>query len=334
MRKDSSKEKQFIKNVEKGEFNFSYSSLNRLTFSPSLFYKDYILKDREIRTDKHLIEGKLLHLMILQPKKLHDEFSITPSKMPSDTLRKVLKNIALYTDVTELILVEDKIILDSLKEVGLYQSLKDEAKRVAKVRTTECEDYFAFEAATGNKDVIDNDMLLKATERVELIKNNKSIMSLLSDEPTDFEMDGLEVYNEKYLTCELSNYDFGLHGYIDRYVVNHDKKEITVIDVKTTGKTISDFHESISFYNYWLQAAIYVTLVSKNITKKEENYKINFNFIVIDKYDQMYDFPVSIKTMDVWGDGLMKTLVVAAFHIKENNYELPYQFLQKQKVIL
>jgi hypothetical protein len=334
MKKDKSKEQIFIKKIEKGEFNFSYSSLNKLTFSPSLFYKDYILMDREIRTDKHLIEGKLLHLMILQPEKLHDEFSITPSKMPSDTLRKVLKNITLYTDVTELVLVEDKIILDSLRAVGLYQSLKDSDKRIAKVRTTECDDYFAFESNTDGKDVIDNDMLLKATERVELIKNNKSIMELLSSEPTDFEMDGLEVFNEAYLKCTLEGHNFGLHGYIDRYVIDHDKKEITIIDVKTTGKTISDFPETVQFYNYWLQAAVYVTLISKNIGKKEENYKINFNFIVIDKYNQMYNFPVSINTMNTWGDGLMQTLKMVEFHIKENNYDLPYQFLQKKKVIL
>ena len=333
MRKDSSKEQDFIKKVKKGEFNFSYSSLNKLIFSPSLFYKDYILMDREIRTDKHLVQGKLIHLLILQPEEFDNNFVVMPSKLPSDTLRKVLYDITLYTDSTELSLVEDKIILDSLKTVGLYQSLKDEAKRIAKVRTTECEDYYAFSHHKG-VDVIDNDTLLRCTESVDLIKNNKSIMELLSDEPTDFEMDGLEVYNEKYLTCPLTEYEFGLHGYIDRYVVNHETKEIKVIDVKTTGKTISDFSETVQFYNYWLQAAAYVTLVQKNVAKSAANYKISFNFIVIDKYNQIYDFPVSIKTMNAWGEGLKQTLTMAKFHIEENNYELPYQFLQTKKVIL
>ena len=331
MKKNAQKEQEFLNKIK--NFHFSYSSLNKLLFSPSLFYKDYILFDRELRTDKHLVEGKLLHLLLLQPDKLHDEFSITPGKIPSDNLRIVLQNITLYTDVTELVLVEDKIILDSLKEIGLYQSMKDENKRIAKVRTTECEDYFAFKANTGNTDVIDNTMLAKATERVELMLDNESIKDLLLDEPTDFEMDGLEVYNETFLKCTLENYDFGLHGYIDRYTVNHDKKEITIIDLKTTNKTITDFPDTIEFYNYWLQAAIYVTLVSKNIDKNAQNYKINFNFIVIDKYDQIYNFPVSIKTMDTWGDGLVNILEMANYHVTENNYALPYQFI-KENVIL
>ena len=77
-----------------------------------------------------------------------------------------------------------------------------------------------------------------------------------------------------------------------------------------------------------------MTLILKNIAKKEENYKINFTFIVIDKYNQIYDFPVSSKTMNTWGDGLENILDMADFHIKENNYDLPYQFLQEKKVIL
>lgn len=333
MRKDKNKEQQFIKQVDKGEFQFSYSSLNKLMFSPSLFYKDYILKDREIRTDKHLVQGKLVHLLLLQPEEFDNQFVLMPSKLPSDSLRKVLNQISLNTELTELSLVDDAAILKALKEIGLYQSLKDEAKRIAKVRTVECEDYYAFSCTSG-KDVIDQDTFVKCTESVELIKENESVMALLSDEPTDFEMDGLEVYNEAPLSCELDKYKFGLKGIIDRYVIDHDKKEIKIIDVKTTGKTIADFPETVEFYNYWLQAAVYVTLISKNISKKEENYKINFTFIVIDKYNQIYDFPVSINTMNTWGDGFMSILEMAEFHIKENNYDLPYQFLQKKKVIL
>jgi hypothetical protein len=328
MRKDINKEKEFQSAVQAGTFNFSYSSLNKLIFSPQLFYKEYILKDREERTDKHLIQGKLIHLLILQPEEFDKNFVVMPSKLPSDTLRRVLKNIMLYTDAIDLVLVEDKLILDSLKEVGLYQSLKDEEKRVAKVRTPECGDYYAFSQTTG-KDIIDTDTLERCKGSVELMKENKSIMELLSHEVTDFEMDGIEVFNEKYLKCKLEDYDFGMHGYIDRYVIDADKKLITIIDIKTTGKTITDFPETVEFYNYWLQAAIYRVLVTKNVDKSMVDYKINFNFIVIDKYNQMYNFPVKSTTMAAWGDGLKGILEMVNYHIKENRFDLPYDFLTK-----
>jgi hypothetical protein len=326
MKKDLNKEKVFMQKIEKGEFHFSYSSLNRLMFSPSLFYKDYILKDREVRTDKHLIAGKLIHLLLLQPEEFDKQFVLMPSKLPSASLIMVLKNITLYTDAAKLGSVEDKIILDSLKEVGLYQSLKDEAKRIAKVRTLECEDYYKF-ASTSDRDVIDQDTFVKCTESVELIKENKDVFALLQDEPTDFEMDNLEVFNEAYLKCQLGNYDFGLHGYIDRYVIDHEKKTIKIIDVKTTSKTITEFPETVTFYKYWLQAAIYMVLVTKNLDKSCEDYTISFNFIVIDKYNQIYAFPVKQSTLSEWGQSMSDVLNEAAYHVKENRYDLPYMFL-------
>jgi hypothetical protein len=326
MKKDLNKEKVFMQKIEKGEFHFSYSSLNRLMFSPSLFYKDYILKDREVRTDKHLIAGKLIHLLLLQPEEFDKQFVLMPSKLPSASLIMVLKNITLYTDAANLAKVEDKIILDSLKEVGLYQSLKDEAKRIAKVRTLECEDYYKF-ASTSDRDVVDQDTFIKCTESVELIKENKDVFALLQDEPTDFEMDNLEVFNEAYLKCQLGNYDFGLHGYIDRYVIDHEKKTVKIIDVKTTGKTITDFPDTVTFYKYWLQAAIYMVLVTKNLDESCEDYTISFNFIVIDKYNQIYAFPVKQNTLSEWGQNMSDVLNEAAYHIKENRYDLPYMFL-------
>ena len=232
IKKDPIKEEEFYNK----DYNFSYSSMNKLLFSPGIFYKDYILKERELKTDKHLVEGKLLHLLLLQPEKLHDEFSIVPTKVPSESLKKVLKLIPNHTQEKELSNVDDTVILDCLHEVNLYQSLKDTDKRVAKVRTTECEDYYAFMCNTSGKDIIDNDMLAKATERVEILKANKDVMSLMEDIVTDFEMDPIEAYNEKYLECKLKDYRFGLKGYIDRYIVDHDKKEVTIVDLKTTSK--------------------------------------------------------------------------------------------------
>tara|TARA_R110000751_G_scaffold43641_2_gene100511 strand:+ start:175 stop:1155 length:981 start_codon:yes stop_codon:yes gene_type:complete len=326
MRIDKQKEKEFMDS----KFDFSYSSMNRLLFCPRIFYKEYILKEKEVRMDKHLIEGSLLHLMLLQPEKLHDEFSIVPGKVPSDSVRKILNDLKKYNNpnMSEL----DDEILEILKDHNLYQSFKDDSKRLDKIQTPENAQYFHFLLEEG-KTVIDNDMLAKAIERVDIIKENKDIMPLFSHGVTDFEMDNLEIHNEKYLSCELKDYKFGLKGFVDRYVIDHDKAEITIIDVKTSGKTISDFHESLDFYKYWLQAAVYSTLVSKNTEQVPQSYKILFKFVVIDKYDQTYAFDVSQATLKLWIDNLHKVLKMLNFHYTECKYELPYEFLHG-KVIL
>ena len=328
IKKDPIKEEEFYNK----DYNFSYSSMNKLLFSPGIFYKDYILKERELKTDKHLVEGKLLHLLLLQPEKLHDEFSIVPTKVPSESLKKVLKVVS-DCNISELSIVDDKVISDALQEVGLYQSLKDDAKRIAKVRTTECEDYYAFMCNTSGKDIIDNDMLAKATERVEILKANKDVMSLMEDVVTDFEMDPIEAYNEKYLECKLKDYRFGLKGYIDRYIVDHDKKEVTIVDLKTTSKGLDKFAETMDYYNYWIQAVIYSTLVIKNNEKDISNYRINYKFVVIDNYDQVYVFDVSNNTKSDWYRGFVDVLKQIDYHYTNRDYTLPYEFAMNNVIL-
>ena len=323
-----SKEKE-EKFYAKKDFCFSYSSLNKLLFSPSLFYKDYILWDREVRTDKHLIEGKLIHCLLFEAENVEEKFSIVPGKSPSDNIRKVLKDMALHTDVETLVDCDDFVILDSLKSLNLYQSLKADESRIAKIRTEDNEPYWKF-IGNSNVDVVDQDTLLRCTERVVVLKNNKDVMSLFEEVTTDFDLDPIETHSERYLKSELIGLDFGLHGYIDYYKVDSDKKQVTICDLKTTGKTVSDFKDTVDFYNYWLQAAIYMKLVYDTLGDDADDYELTFKFIVIDTYDQVYVFEVSKDTMGSWANGLGGAIKTAKFHYNSRNYSLPIEFLSNK----
>ena len=73
----SIEEQEFVKTP----FFFSYSSLNKLSFSPRAFYAHYILKQREEKPESFLIEGKLIHALLLEKEKFEDNFIISPSKI-------------------------------------------------------------------------------------------------------------------------------------------------------------------------------------------------------------------------------------------------------------
>ena len=152
-------------------------------------------------------------------------------------------------------------------------------------------------------------------------------MSLFEDVQTDFELDPIETHAERYLTSDLLDRPFGLHGYLDYYKINHSTKTVTICDLKTTGKTISDFKETIDFYNYWLQAAIYCKLVFANLAETEQEYNILFKFVVVDKYNQVYVFDVTDETLNGWASALEDVIERAAYHYTEKNYSLPYDFL-------
>jgi len=115
---------------------------------------------------------------------------------------------------------------------------------------------------------------------------------------------------------------------LDNVKVDHDAKIIYLNDLKTTGKTISDFKETVDFFNYWAQIAIYYRLVAYKFYEllKDEKWKVETAFIVIDKYQQVYPFKVSTLTMQKWQAQLEEKLNEAEWHYKERNYKLPYEF--------
>ncbi len=231
-----------------------------------------------------------------------------------------------HTDAKKISDVEDSIILSSLKELNLYQSLKLDEARVAKIKVDSYEVYWEYLSNT-SKDPVDQDTLVKCTEQAELIKNNKDVMSLFEEVSTDFDLDPLETHAERYLSSKLEGQPFGLHGYIDYYKVNHETKEVIICDLKTTGKTVADFKDTVDFYNYWLQASIYCKLVYDTLGDDADEYDIKFKFIVVDKYNQIYVFSVSNESLGKWAEGLEFTLGVANYHYTKNNYTLPYEFL-------
>ena len=322
---DLSKEHEFYSKP----FKFSYSSINKLLFSPKLFYKDYILLDREERTDKHLIEGKLLHCLLFEPENVSKKFKVVPGKLPSDSLRKVLHRLNDISTEKHLMSTDPawkEKILKVLEDVNLYQSLKSDDAKLKKVQTIDNDVYWAF-INNPIVDAIDEATLKRAEERLEYLKEDKHVNFISDTKPTEFALDELEIGIEKYLECDLEGYDFGLKGFIDHFIIDDENKKVIITDLKTTGKSISDFAETVDYYNYNLQATIYFALVYHNYKDQIENYDFEFKFTVIDTYNQVYTFSISEDTWDRWNELFYETLQVVDYHYKNRVYNLPFQFI-------
>jgi hypothetical protein len=59
----------------------------------------------------------------------------------------------------------------------------------------------------------------------------------------------------------------------------------------------------------------------------DDTWTIEFNFIVIDKYNQVYSFKVSNDTLDEWTKRLDLQIVEAHYHYENRDYTLPYKFV-------
>lgn len=317
----------------------SYSGLNKLLFSPTLYYKYYVLQQREEKLESYLIDGKVIHNLLLDDGGFEKNFILLPSNLPTGNSRLVIDKVFEVhknggsADISTLAQYPQDI-LEILKNINLHQSLKTDEQRLAKIITEENINYFEFLKLKGSKDLIDSETLQRCNEAVDVLKNNSVITDLLGTYRS--EMENSKIYNELELSLDSSILlrPFGLKGIVDNIKVDYDGKTVYINDLKTTGKTISDFKETIEYYNYNLQAAIYHRLVQEKLKDIiSTDWNIVFNFIVIDKYMQVYAFKVSKATMMSWLDILNKKLDEAEWHYKNRKYNLPFEFETSQVVL-
>lgn len=315
----------------KQKFYFSYSGINKLLFSPLMFYKHYILQQREDSTDAHLVTGKALHCLLLEPEKFDEQFLIIPSKIPSENQKKIIDNIFKYhlTLGNNTLILSDysNEILTELLNANLHQSLKTDQQRIDKILTPENITYFAYLKASIDKSVISQAAYDGCVEAVELLKSNKDVAALLQLDENERNPDTV-VLNELQLSADIEGLSFGFKGVLDNVVIDKESKTVFINDLKTTGKAIQDFPESVEYYRYWIQAAIYVKLVESCLLKSvaKEDWKIQVTFIVIDKYNLIYPYQVSLDTLALWQDKFENEIVPQlVWHYENKRYDLPYE---------
>lgn len=315
-------------------FSFSYSGLSKLLYSPGLFYNHYILQEREERLDQHLIEGKVIHCMLLDNGSFNNQFIVSPSNLPSTNSKSVIDKLFYDKKVVEGELEEhDQLILEILRDINLHQSLKTDQQRLDKIITEDVKSYWGFLKQKGNKDLLDQETLDKCTKSVEILKNDKHVNELMGLTMSDFELQ--EIFNEQPIETELKNAPFGLKGIVDNIKIDYAAKTVYINDLKTSSKTLSEFKESIEYYNYDLQAAIYSVLVSYKFSEiLNSSWKIQFSFVVIDKYQQVGIYEVSQDTLIRWDEKLSNTLEIARAHYITRDYTKPAEFIAQGKVII
>jgi hypothetical protein len=314
----------------KNKFYFSYSGLNKLLYSPGLFYNHYVLNQREDSTDPHLVGGRVLHCLLFEPEKYDDYFISLPGKLPSDNPRKIIDNIFKihngYSNNSLTLQDHSQDILTNLLTANLYQNLKTDQQRLDKILTEEHKEYFEFLKNSLNKSIVDEPTLHSCKEQVEVLKNNSDVRTLLQLDKSK-EDTHIDTYNELHIKVEHEIFAFGFHGILDNVVVDNEAKIIFINDLKTTGKSIQDFPNAVEYYKYWMQAVMYTILVWDKFIKGKPDrhtWKLQVTFIVIDKYNLVYPFQVSDQTLNQWKSDFKHVLHVADWHYENKRYDLPY----------
>jgi hypothetical protein len=293
----------------KSKFYFSYSSINKLLFSPRMFYSHYVLQQREDSTDAHLVAGRVLHCLLLEPDNFDKQFLLLSSKLSIGNDSLTLSDYS-------------PEILSHLLTINLHQALKTDQQRLDKILVDENKLYFEFLKESLGKTVVDQETLDGCKASLEVLKLNSSVRALLQLDKTD-EDDHVEVYNELQLQVDITGLPFGFKGFVDNLVIDHDSKNIFINDLKTLGKSIQDFPDSVEYYRYWIQAVVYMRMVKEKYNLDGYTYQITF--IVIDKYNQVYPYQVSSDTLVQWSEKFEEVVTKVKWHYENKQYDLPYE---------
>jgi hypothetical protein len=311
----------------KQKFYFSYSGINKLLFSPVMFYNHYILNQREDSTDAHLVGGRVLHCLLFEPDKYDEYFTSMPGKFPTDNQRKIIDSIFRYHLVVgnNTLTLGDytQEILTHLLTANLYQTLKTDQQRLDKILTPENIEYFAFLKLSLDKTTVDQPTLDGCKVAVEVLKSNKDVRALLQLDRYLGDS-SIEAYNELHIKADIEKLPFGFHGVLDNVVVDHNSKTLFINDLKTLGKSIQDFPDSVEYYRYWIQAVIYAVLAKRKFNI-DDTWNIQITFIVIDKYNQVYPYQVSSETLAKWKTDFTDIIQKVKWHYENKRYDLPYE---------
>ena len=315
----------------KDKFYFSYSSISKLLFSPAAFYNHYVLKQREDVVAPHLVSGRVLHCLLFEPEKYDDNFISMPGRIPTDSQRKIIDNIfRKYLEINNNTLTLADFsddILTELLTANLYQSLKTDLQRTEKILTEENKNYFTFLIDSQDKTLVDEPTLNNCKSGVEALKSNEEVRSLLQLDKSEEDVH-IESYSELPIEVDAEHLPFGFKGILDNIVIDKESKTIFINDLKTTGKPLVDFPESVQYYKYWIQATMYVKLVFHKFLKDLPDlneWNLYFTFVVIDKYNQVYPFQVSMETMAIWQQDFEELTDILKYHYENKDFKLPYE---------
>jgi len=248
------------------------------------FKKVWIDGNRDTTEKSYFVFGDALDTYLTNRNKFDDKYAVLmniPSGKVKEVADEVCNNLYNNSNITEEDIISN--ILAARKKVEYYMNRTDESILEALKKDNIFNNYIATKAQE-KKVVIDFTTFSKMQSLAVLLQTDKRTFDYFNEQPHT------TIHYQTILEFEYRGVMFKCKP--DIILVNHIDKTIKIADLKTTGKSIFKFIDSIKQYRYDVQAAIYTKAVIHNI--EIPDYKFDyFEFIVVNEDDdriQKYKF--------------------------------------------
>ena len=273
----------------------SISGLNLLARSPRA-YKQYIENPRDEESEA-LRKGSALDCMLTEPDKFDERFAVADITPPGGMMGEFVR-VFLSSSTNAINEQDQEAFEEALKTAYNASGFKTKYETVIKkFEAPEVQDYILFVLGSKDKTILSPNEWASALGMKEMLLNNEFTKKYLVDLPA---LPTIEVHDQ--LKIEWKHGEFECISILDKVIVDHAKKEIIPIDIKTTSKGVGNFVQSYLRFGYFRQCSFYISAIKywlHNISeiKNPDEWSIaKFHFIVVDS--NLNDFPLIYTVSD------------------------------------
>ena len=246
--------------------------------------------------------GSAVHELALQPESffLCEDVAAPTAKvgLMADWLWKITKNGELPND---------DVLREAAVKVDYYNGIPSNAQlnKVKEAIKPYFKARYKFEQDSTDERCpiyFDDKNRDRLREVIKSLNENKDIQSLLH--PEDLVGGFLPSENERTILLnvlaevpEKEPIELKLKAKLDNFTIDSVSKVITVNDVKTTGKLVSEFDSAVKMYHYYREIAFYSWLLSLCAKKFYgiDNPTIKGNFLVVETIPAYWSSVVAMK---------------------------------------
>jgi hypothetical protein len=224
--------------------------------------------------------GSLVDCLAYTPDLFDYRFYITPIPKPGDAMGKWLDEFMAVELPPDYKLVDvTEVILQARAKVQYQMNWKAETV-LAKFEEV-CFPYLDVLAKAGDRLVITQADYDKAQSYIARLVSNDYVGKYFMKREKNVEL-------QFQVPCYFEIEDVPFKSLLDCIYIDHNAKTITVVDLKTTSKPLSDFEHSFISYRYYIQAALYQEAIRQ--THQDvlvRGYKVSNEtlFIVINDFE-------------------------------------------------
>tara|TARA_R110002020_G_scaffold235_11_gene1325 strand:- start:16905 stop:17939 length:1035 start_codon:yes stop_codon:yes gene_type:complete len=245
--------------------HLSHSSLSALKVSPQYFVK---YKNKELnKSSKGFDLGTAIHCYILEQKHFSERYIVADipviGGMMGKFIEAIVENEAFVTttiyDNTEdtpsefVISSIDALYEDCYKIAGFKTPLAGVIKKLEK---EENQNYLDFlRKGKGKLALSEEDY-----ETIQQCAVSVSTHAVAGNVCNTSEHNNAEA--EKEISWTYKDYPYIIKSIIDNLILDEEKKLVTIVDLKTTAKSVYNFMGAYSSYGYYRQIAIYKLAVT------------------------------------------------------------------------